>query len=103
MAKNFTQTQGIQSETWLLPTAPALIQGGPPTNQKCPENFFAATGGGPCRSCPSLLSVYISSKFEGEAMAKSLKQELFISQGDGNRVDVSVSRIFTRNFCEQKP
>lgn len=51
---------------------------------------FTGTGGGPCSPCPPLLSAYMSSKFAGEAMAQSLKQELFMTQGDGPTVDVSV-------------
>lgn len=52
---------------------------------------FTGTGGGPCSPCPSLLSAYMSSKFAGEAMAQSLKQEMYMTQeADGNKIDVSV-------------
>ena len=53
--------------------------------------IFTGTGGGPCTPCPSLLSAYMCSKFAGEAMAQSLKQELYMTQGDGPTIDVSVS------------
>ncbi|CAB9512689.1 beta-hydroxybutyrate dehydrogenase, mitochondrial [Seminavis robusta] len=52
--------------------------------------IFTGTGGGPCTPCPSLLSAYMSSKFAGEAMAQCLKQELYMTQGDGPKIDVSV-------------
>jgi NAD(P)-dependent dehydrogenase (short-subunit alcohol dehydrogenase family) len=52
---------------------------------------FTGTGGGPCTPCPPLLTSYMSSKFAGEAMAQALKQELFMTQGDGPTIDVSVS------------
>ena len=52
---------------------------------------FTGTGGGPCSPCPPLLSAYMSSKFAGEAMSQVLKQELLMTQGDGPKIDVSVS------------
>ena len=35
----------------------------------------------------------MSSKFAGEAMAQSLKQELYMTQGDGPTIDISVRRV----------
>jgi hypothetical protein len=58
---------------------------------------FTGTGGGPCSPCPPLLSAYMSSKFAGEAMAQVLKQELYMTQGDGPTVDVSVSAVTVKN------
>jgi len=54
---------------------------------------FTGTGGGPCSPCPPLLTAYMCSKFAGEAMAQSLKQELYMTQGNGPKIEVSV-----RNF-----
>jgi NAD(P)-dependent dehydrogenase (short-subunit alcohol dehydrogenase family) len=39
---------------------------------------FTGTGGGPCTPCPPLLSAYMSSKFAGEALAQSLRMELYM-------------------------
>jgi NAD(P)-dependent dehydrogenase (short-subunit alcohol dehydrogenase family) len=40
---------------------------------------YTGTGGGPCSPCPPLLSAYMSSKFAGEALAQSLRMELFMT------------------------
>ena len=68
-----------------------ILQSRDNTTSNFRRMIFTGTGGGPCSPCPPLLSAYMSSKFAGEAMAQSLKQELFMTQGDGPKIDVSVS------------